>query len=234
MHKEKNAFSLAEVLITLGIIGIVAAMILPTLVQNYQNKILSEQLKKGYSVISQAFTLMYIDMGEKLNPQSYPSKTFAENFKKYLSTSAYSSSSGITGIDEEDYYKSKVYKNYNNTSEIDASLLDEGQMIISDGMVIFIQNSPVVAAGILITIDINGIKKRPNRWGHDLFTFRIDEKGKLIPSELPDSNYLYGNKNKYCSIISTAKQNGLACTYYAVNNICPYDNKKSYWKCLPK
>ena len=34
---KKNAFTLAEVLITLGIIGVVAAMTLPTLIQNHQN-----------------------------------------------------------------------------------------------------------------------------------------------------------------------------------------------------
>lgn len=229
-----KAFTLAEVLITLGVIGIVAAMTLPAIVQNYQKKVLSEQLKKGYSVISQALTLMYMDMGEDIVPQNYPRGTFSKIFNKYLSTNKYSTSSGITGIDQDDYYKSKVYKNYNNTSEIDASLLDEGQMIIRDGMVIFIQNSQFVQYGVLITIDVNGIKKRPNRWGHDLFTFRIIDKGRLIPSELPDSSYIYGKQSKYCSVNSTAKQNGLACTYYAINNICPDDGTKSYWECLPK
>ena len=38
MKKNKSAFTLAEVLITLGIIGVVAAMTIPTLVQNYNVK----------------------------------------------------------------------------------------------------------------------------------------------------------------------------------------------------
>lgn len=46
-HKKfKNAFTLAEVLITLGIIGVVAAMTLPTLIANYQKQVYANGLKK--------------------------------------------------------------------------------------------------------------------------------------------------------------------------------------------
>lgn len=51
--KEK-AFTLAEVLITLGIIGIVAAMTLPTLVSNYRKNIVETRLKRFYSVANNA------------------------------------------------------------------------------------------------------------------------------------------------------------------------------------
>ena len=52
---RKAAFTLAEVLITLGIIGVVAAMTLPTLIQNYQAKQRVTQLKKVSSVLNQAY-----------------------------------------------------------------------------------------------------------------------------------------------------------------------------------
>ncbi len=48
---KKFAFTLAEVLITLGIIGIVAAMTLPSLIIRNQNKALEAGLKKNYSII---------------------------------------------------------------------------------------------------------------------------------------------------------------------------------------
>ena len=51
----KNGFTLAEVLITLGIIGIVAAMTMPTLIENYQKKVLETQYKSTVSVLSQGF-----------------------------------------------------------------------------------------------------------------------------------------------------------------------------------
>ena len=52
--RQKTAFTLAEVLITLGIIGIVAALTLPNLIANYKNKIIAKQLQKTYSTLSQA------------------------------------------------------------------------------------------------------------------------------------------------------------------------------------
>lgn len=51
---RKIAFTLAEVLITLGIIGIVAAMTLPALINKYQQKQTITQLQKVYSVLNQA------------------------------------------------------------------------------------------------------------------------------------------------------------------------------------
>ncbi len=50
----KKAFTLAEVLITLAIIGVVAALTIPTVVKNYQKHVAAVRLKKMYDVISQA------------------------------------------------------------------------------------------------------------------------------------------------------------------------------------
>ena len=52
MHRERRAFTLAEVLITLGIIGVVAAITMPTLITKVQDRILMNQFKKVYSILS--------------------------------------------------------------------------------------------------------------------------------------------------------------------------------------
>ncbi len=52
-YREKFAFTLAEVLITLGIIGVVAAMTLPSLISNHRKHVVETSLKKSYSVLSQ-------------------------------------------------------------------------------------------------------------------------------------------------------------------------------------
>ncbi len=52
-----GAFTLAEVLITLGIIGVVAAMTLPSLVQNYRKSVVENKLKSEYSLISNAIRM---------------------------------------------------------------------------------------------------------------------------------------------------------------------------------
>lgn len=61
MRKQQSAFTLAEVLITLGIIGVVAAMTLPTLIQNHQKQTYVTGIQKGISTISNAFSKMQAD-----------------------------------------------------------------------------------------------------------------------------------------------------------------------------
>ena len=60
---RKFAFTLAEVLITLAIIGVVAAMTIPTLVQKYNEHTRIIWLKKVYSVLSNAYNLAIADYG---------------------------------------------------------------------------------------------------------------------------------------------------------------------------
>lgn len=55
--KKKLAFTLAEVLITLGIIGIVAAMTIPTLINKKQKAEIETQLKENYSIIQQSLKM---------------------------------------------------------------------------------------------------------------------------------------------------------------------------------
>lgn len=52
---HKCAFTLAEVLITLGIIGIVAALTIPSLITNYKANKLRAQFLKSYSTVQQVF-----------------------------------------------------------------------------------------------------------------------------------------------------------------------------------
>lgn len=61
MNINRKAFTLAEVLVTLGIIGVVSAMTVPTLMQNYQRKSYVTQLHKVYNEIQQAFNLYMND-----------------------------------------------------------------------------------------------------------------------------------------------------------------------------
>ena len=60
---KHNGFTLAEVLVTLGIIGVVSAMTVPTLVQNYQRKSYVTQLHKVYNEVGQACERYVSDNG---------------------------------------------------------------------------------------------------------------------------------------------------------------------------
>ena len=80
-----KAFTLAEVLITLSIIGVVAAMTMPTLIGKYNKMVWTNQLKKSYSTVSQGFQKMLADeSAPDILSTSFVSER--ESLGKYLKT----------------------------------------------------------------------------------------------------------------------------------------------------
>ena len=66
MKQFKRGFTLAEVLITITIIGVVAALTIPTLITNYQKQETIVKLKKIYAVMNQALKLSEIELVKKI------------------------------------------------------------------------------------------------------------------------------------------------------------------------
>lgn len=67
--RKRQAFTLAEVLITLGIIGVVAAITMPSLIGNYQKVVLKNQFKKSYAVMANAIKKAEADL--EYSPQCF-------------------------------------------------------------------------------------------------------------------------------------------------------------------
>lgn len=65
-NQKSNAFTLAEILITLAIIGVVAALTIPALVQSYKKAVVGAKLAKFYSTINEAIARSEIDNGDKM------------------------------------------------------------------------------------------------------------------------------------------------------------------------
>lgn len=64
MNNKNFGFTLAEVLITLGIIGVVAALTMPMLMQKYNNSVAETRLKKFYTTMNQAVLMAKNDFGD--------------------------------------------------------------------------------------------------------------------------------------------------------------------------
>ena len=227
--QKKNAFTLAEVLITLGIIGVVAAMTLPTLVQNNQNKELQTGVKKAYSVLGQALNMYQAEYGERITSQNTDVHTLKPALKKYLKVvkdcglgfdDAEKACIKNFGDAEKD---STTYKNFTGSNSINLTYFDDGQLILPDGSFILIENQ--IIGKIYLIVDVNGYLKRPNRLGKDLFMFQIDSKGVLRPMGTEGTDY-YDKNDKYCSSTSNDKMNGAGCTYKALID-------DDFWKNLP-
>ena len=207
-----KAFTLSEVLITLGIIGVVAALTLPAIVNNTNNKTLETSLKKSYSTIYQALNIYYAQNGEKITPENIGAHELKPILLKYMDVI----DSEAKSVDD------KTYKNYTGTSYVNRVFFYDGQFILKDGSLILLRN----AGGnqLFISVDINGPNKRPNQLGHDLFMFEINTKGELVPMGAKETIY-YNINDTWCSSTSTNAMNGAACTIKAVN-------EKDYFKKL--
>lgn len=191
----KKAFTLAEVLITLGIIGVVAAMTMPSLIQKHNEKVIVNQLKKVYSTLSQAHLLAFNAEGEgalSLKMETAPDRlgsaqALFEYYKPYMNIVK-------TCIDTSEkgcFPPNVMYKRLNgsNYGILDNSRTGRVNARLADGTSVAFftwgTNGCNYSQGNLTNVcgqfyvDVNG-DKNPNIQGVDYFSFWITEKG-IIP-----------------------------------------------------
>lgn len=184
----KKAFTLAEVLITLGIIGIVAAMTTPALIGKYQKQAMLTKLQKAYSILNTAMRLAeaehgdyeYWDSGfERAN--EYYEKYYKPYFKVVKECNTYQACG---------YSSNTPYVHLNGTVW-NQGLIWEGRrkaFIATDGMIINLITGGGGGGGAAgeygardeFTVDINGPNK-PNMLGKDVFRFVKRGKMALMP-----------------------------------------------------
>ena len=80
------AFTLAEVLITLGIIGIVAAMTLPAMIMNHRKQVTVNKVKKFYTVMSQATNSAIAEYGSMEDWQGFTTTRNGEEMQNWFDT----------------------------------------------------------------------------------------------------------------------------------------------------
>lgn len=176
LFTKKAAFTLAEVLITLGIIGVVAAMTMPSLIQNYQEKVLANQFKKSYSMFSQVLNQVWVD-----NDMSVPSCYYNQHQTSYDFSACNEVSAAV--LKKLNVVKTCEKKSYENGCIPKYSGLKQSYLqgftqdwilnhsksyVLADGTIILEYGDDAFPA--IFAIDING-KKAPNKWGYDLFSF---------------------------------------------------------------
>ena len=224
-----TAFTLAEVLITLGIIGVVAAMTLPTLINNAQNKQLEVAFKKSYSALSQiAQRVALEDYGGQI-----PDDALSESlgyYAKYLNGKRCTGTAenGCPANADGDNYCNFMYKTYKDFSgKVSAPCIGNDYVVnVVSGSTFYFDyagEGEDIYEKQFVVIDVNGWQKRPNKLGHDLFLFSISRDGKITAGGADTSFY---PKSGYCNSSTTFSRNGYGCTINAIN-------EKDYFKKLP-
>ena len=198
-HKvlNKNGFTLAEVLVTLGVIGVVAALTLPTLIANHQKKVTITRLKKSYTVLSQGLIQAQLVNG---NYDTWPvgkdvvvDDYFNTYFKPFYNGTKICKNATDCG------YKSIFpWKNLSDV-QLGWGLCSNDTRILftlNDGTIVFMPNNSPGSNGnttyfnyLLFYIDVNGALS-PNVLGRDVFLYQMDNKNTLRP-------YCYAQTNTY-------------------------------------
>lgn len=190
--KVKHGFTLAEVLITLVIIGILASLLLPTMIVNIQKDETVSRLKKEYSILNQALILSERENGPNSSwdwgSSAGPGLTFSQSFDQYwgpylsvLNTCSSLSACGYSAI----WYRSNKTTGWVCASLNGALTYDGTMFLLKDGAVVYIRITSSTTPRDLI-LDING-QKGPNILGHDLFVFTFSD-GEIVPSGITLSN----------------------------------------------
>ena len=222
---------MAEVLITLGIIGIVAAMTLPTVINNAQDRQFRAMFKKQVSVISQAMQMIYVqeeNVYEKVNWQDM--SRYVCKIGKQLNTQ-------YSGLKCDEILKTQniTDPNGNGLTNPDFEWHEEGKWFDKTGKPMgtngaFMRYTFYLPDGAMINfnsvnqifIDVNG-KKSPNTIGRDIF-YLILPDGSTTPA--------FFKKNGDATSV-----NGYACPNYCTaittENYVEDCKHGSGWGCSP-
>ena len=175
-QNSKLAFTLAEVLITLGIVGVVSAMTMPVLITNIRNTELQSRFKKTTAELQNALQKVQFDEGQTIYGNSVGPNIAKILVKQFKAPAVYHDQYEIW---EQNKLKGKdlIYKNYDN-SDFNAELIDDGTIIVNDNFFIFVNNDNFSKTNYQLYIDTNGYKK-PNKEGYDLFKFCLKPNDRL-------------------------------------------------------
>ena len=211
--KVKFAFTLAEVLITLGIIGIVAAITIPTLSQKLYEKRTVTQLRAVQSILAQAIKAAEAEDGEvegwglKQDRSKEDAELIAEKLRKHMKVAH---DCGTEPDTNGFCFPNTTFTYLNGNKSPNYANRDYYyKIVLNNGASIFIQSYPDNTdndEGYLnFNVDING-PKPPNTVGKDLFDFNYS-KGSVRPNGAPGSE-ADGECDK--------KKSGWGCAYYVL------------------
>lgn len=239
--KKQNAFTLAEVLITLGIIGIVSALTIPTLITKYKIKQHEIAFKKADAMIQEAlkkslYEMGYADASElNISKMSYDAgdsvalnqtiselnEIFLKQFKGIKQLPSCSDLYFYTRIKQYSFFgedsSDRCYNSENGSvnSPYNTYLLPNN-ITISDVSLREKVGYTYYFLGIQVTFDTNGPYKGPNRIGHDIFTYVSNQKATDV----------------MCNPTIQHSRSWMGCYFFAQKNQSPLNPSEPYWNLL--
>ncbi len=224
-----KAFTMAEVLITVGIIGVVAAMTLPGVIEGYKKVQTVNQLKKVYSTMQQALQKAEVDHEHiEFWDFSLQSNKFFEIYIRPYYKILHEFNNNDFPFTEYELACNRSgncngYGTFNSANKI---ILNDGTLLAFSPY----RNTEGERAGFIIIVDLNGLKL-PNRYGRDVFMFSAQPKFGIQPYGIGsvvnvennlnyDREYLLNGENRSC------KYDGIYCAALIMTD--NWEIKKDY------
>ena len=211
MYKKiKYGFTLAEVLITLGVIGVVAAITIPNVVYQYKKSVIEKKLMRIYSNVSNALNRSISEYGDwsqtNVGTSDNLQGIIAKEYIAAYITGAKAYDNGIISRRKLGYSNALGIPHFDSGNKV---LLPTGEIL----SVNWLYDPRTGITGYMIVVDLNGSKK-PNALGRDIF-FMVWAlyNNKLIMNGDRQPNWLgvnYNDKeNSYETIYNNCKVNGM-------------------------
>ena len=207
-------FTLAEVLITLGIIGVVAAMTIPNLISNIKDKRTVSQLRATHSILANAIRLAEEEYGDfsgwnlKMDTSEEDAIEISKVLRQFLKFATDCGTDDVEGKCAPTVIyrnlKGSNHQSYHRAKNYYKVMLNNGSSVWwrSSGQSAYQQGKDAT-----FFIDLNG-HQSPNQVGRDLFVFNY-EKGSLRPVGAPGYS-----DSKNCKL----NDEGWGCAYFVLTN----------------
>jgi len=225
---EGAAFTLAEVLITLAIIGVVAAMTIPTLISDYQEKVTVTKVKKVFYLISNAYKMAQAEHGSfdswGIDSGDYWTENaaliVANKIKPYIRVIDDCGTSNCNGYINGSITFLNGRTDLNPTeAATDMSQNNIYKMRLADGVGLYIRARATEAT---VLFDIND-NKEPNVLEKDIFYFAISPNSVKIPGIGKDPSNTSSSTPWF---LCNPAQQGWYCTGWVF-----YKGNMDYLKC---
>lgn len=204
MNRKNNGFTLPEMLITMGIIGVIAALTLPQLVGKFTYASYGptlgsavQRLELGFRNIIESANKNIVEYGEtplEMLSAVNVEDLFYSDTKPSSSTNLFSDSGkniftkagAILGVEEASGMSGYSYKNFGGGTVDEFKISGTPYKIKKTNAILYYSDFKADSTKLdalvgKILIDVNGADK-PNRAGQDVFLFALRNDGKLIPA----------------------------------------------------
>lgn len=232
----KKGLTLAEVIIVIGILGIIAESTIPSLIADYKTKTTIVSLKKAYSTLTSAYKLAEQENGtpDNWNLIGYMDQDGAVNMlnalvpylrvtKNCAKNSGCFSNQVIKKLGGDTWINFDTYAYYSRVQLADGTFI-ASLAADKDCLAVLGTSTALKSVCGVYYVDVNGYKK-PNQGGLDTFMFILTKSG-IIPAGSAFDNGDWSFDNECKSKLTDTSTTGEGCAAWLI-----YNDNMDYLKC---